>query len=115
MNAVASTLESRQPEGPSPENAAQAALRPAIRVGPAGWSYQDWAGTVYPRVRPRGFHEAEFLARYFDTIEINTSFYQPIRPESGRLWVSQVNRNPRFQFTAKLWRRFTHDRDAGRE
>lgn len=115
MNALASTLESRLPEAPSPVRAGPGAHAHAIRVGPAGWSYQDWAGIVYPRPRPRRFHEAEFLARYFDTIEINTSFYQPVRPESARSWVKRVSRNPRFQFTAKLWRRFTHDREAGRE
>ncbi|MDA2914652.1 hypothetical protein MYX77_12010, partial [Acidobacteriia bacterium AH_259_A11_L15] len=46
-----------------------------IRVGPAGWSYEDWAGIVYPTPRPRGFHEATYLAEYFDTIEMNVTFY----------------------------------------
>ena len=27
-----------------------------IRVGPAGWSYADWEGAVYPRRKPAGFH-----------------------------------------------------------
>ncbi len=80
-----------------------------IRVGPAGWSYQDWKGVVYPESRPRYFHEAAYLARFFDTIEINTSFYRPLRPELARLWVRKVEFNPRFQFTAKLYRAFTHD------
>lgn len=86
-----------------------------IRVGPAGWSYADWAGIVYPRLHARGFHEVEFLARFFDTIEINTSFYQPPRPEAARTWVARVGHNPRFKYTAKLWRRFTHDREADQE
>src|SRR6266576_3626957 len=67
----------------------------AIRIGPAGWSYADWAGIVYPARRPRGFHEAAYLADFFDTIEINTSFYHPL--------------------TAKLWQKFTHEQDAGDE
>src|SRR6202045_1489525 len=75
-----------------------------IRVGPAGWSYTDWAGIVYPRKKPAGFHEAAFLAEYFDTIEINTSFYQPLRTEHCELWLGYVAANPRFQFTAKLWK-----------
>jgi len=87
----------------------------AVRIGPAGWSYPDWAGIVYPRSRSRRFHEAEYLSRFFDTIEINTSFYQPLQPDLVRTWISRVRGNPRFQYTAKLWRRFTHDRDAGRE
>jgi uncharacterized protein YecE (DUF72 family) len=86
-----------------------------IRVGPAGWSYEDWQGIVYPQQRPRDFHEASYLARYFDTVEINTTFYNPPRPEVTRSWVRRVQQNPRFKFTAKLWQRFTHDRDAGLE
>jgi uncharacterized protein YecE (DUF72 family) len=80
-----------------------------IRVGPAGWSYPDWAGYVYPSRRPKGFHEASYLAEFFDTIEINTSFYQPLRPDHAAQWIDRVAANPRFVFTAKLWQRFTHD------
>jgi uncharacterized protein YecE (DUF72 family) len=80
-----------------------------IRVGPAGWSYPDWKRVVYPDARPRYFHEAAYLAQYFDTIEINTSFYRPLRPELARLWVRKIEFNPRFQFTAKLYRAFTHE------
>ena len=84
-------------------------LSAEIRVGPAGWSYPDWKRIVYPDARPRGFHEAAYLARYFDTIEINTSFYRPLRPELSRLWVRKIESNPRFRFTAKLYRGFTHE------
>lgn len=88
-------------------------LHPAsIRVGPAGWSYADWAGILYPKKRPRGFHEAAYLAQWFDTIEINTSFYAPLRPEHCHLWLTHVAANPRFLFTAKLWQRFTHETGA---
>ena len=80
-----------------------------VRVGPAGWSYPDWAGYVYPSRRGKEFHEATYLAEYFDTIEINTSFYQPLRPEHAAQWLDRVVANPRFVFTAKLWQRFTHD------
>jgi len=83
-----------------------------IRVGPAGWSYSDWSGVLYPKKRPRGFHEAAYLAQWFDTIEINTSFYSPMRPDHCRLWLAQVEANPRFLFTAKLWQRFTHETGA---
>jgi uncharacterized protein YecE (DUF72 family) len=86
-----------------------------IRVGPAGWSYDDWNGVVYPARRPHGFHEAAYLAEYFDTIEINTSFYQPLRPELGAQWVERVEANPRFLFTAKLWQKFTHEAGATAE
>jgi uncharacterized protein YecE (DUF72 family) len=83
-----------------------------IRVGPAGWSYEDWAGIVYPARKPRGFHEAAYLAEFFDTIEVNTSFYQPLRASHCWLWLERVAANPRFLFTVKLWQRFTHETGA---
>jgi len=86
-----------------------AATAKNVRVGPAGWSYPDWTGYVYPSRRPKGFHEASYLAEFFDTIEINTSFYQPLRPEHAEQWIDRVAANPRFVFTANLWQRFTHD------
>jgi uncharacterized protein YecE (DUF72 family) len=54
-------------------------------------------------------HPLEYLARFFDTTEINTSFYGPLKPEWAKLWsrkVAAVNKN--FLFTAKLYRAFTH-------
>ncbi len=83
-----------------------------IRIGLAGWSYKDWSGIVYPSHRPRGFHEPAYLSQFFDTLEINTSFYGPPRPDSCRQWIDYVAANQRFLFTAKLWRKFTHERDA---
>jgi len=83
-----------------------------IRVGVAGWSYADWKGYVYPERKVKGFHEAQYLAQFFDTIEINSSFYGPIRPEHAKLWIEKVAANERFAFTAKLLQRFTHDLTA---
>jgi len=83
---------------------------PRIRIGTAGWSYKDWDGILYPpEVTRKKIHPVEFLARFFDVIEINTSFYGHIRPELGRLWSRKAAAaNPNFLFTAKLHRSFTH-------
>jgi uncharacterized protein YecE (DUF72 family) len=83
---------------------------PRIRVGTAGWSYKDWDGILYPpEVTRKKIHPVEYLARFFDVIEINTSFYGHIRPELGRLWCRKAKAvNPDFVFTAKLHRSFTH-------
>lgn len=83
-----------------------------IRIGPAGWNYKDWAGIVYPAKRWPGFSEPGYLAEYFDTLEINTSFYGPPRPKSSKAWVEAIAHNPRFKFTAKMYRAFTHLRNA---
>jgi uncharacterized protein YecE (DUF72 family) len=69
---------------------------------------------VYPKAKPRGFHPLEFLAHYFDAVEINTSFHQCLRPEVAAVWAAKVSHNPRFMFTAKLNRRFTHERSLER-
>jgi uncharacterized protein YecE (DUF72 family) len=82
------------------------------RIGPAGWSYKDWWGIVYPLPKPRGFNELSFLARYFDTIEINVTFYRPLSAKTAAAWAERIAQNPRFRFTAKLWRGFTHERNA---
>jgi uncharacterized protein YecE (DUF72 family) len=81
-----------------------------IRVGTAGWSYKDWDGILYPpEVTRKKIHPVEYLARFFDVIEINTSFYGHIRPEIARLWCRKAAAvNPNFLFTAKLHRSFTH-------
>jgi uncharacterized protein YecE (DUF72 family) len=83
-----------------------------IRVGPAGWSYQDWAGQVYPTPRPRGFDPLTYLARYFDAIEINATFYRIPDATTTQRWVARVADRPDFRFTAKLWQGFTHEGTA---
>ena len=85
-------------------------LSQTLHCGTSGWSYAHWNGIVYPKSKPRGFHALEYLSHYFDATEINTTFYQPIRPEIARLWAQKVSGNPKFLFTAKLHRRFTHER-----
>jgi len=77
------------------------------RIGPAGWAYPHWRGVVYPNA---GAHPLEILSTQFDSIEVNSSFYQPLKPEIVKLWIRKVEGNPRFQFTAKLHQRFTHAR-----
>jgi uncharacterized protein YecE (DUF72 family) len=82
-----------------------------IRFGIAGWDYKDWWGPVYPASRPHGFDPLVYLSRFFDLVEINSTYYGPGSPKAAESWVQRVRENPRFRFTAKLWKRFTHDRD----
>jgi uncharacterized protein YecE (DUF72 family) len=83
-----------------------------IRFGTAGWSYRDWSGVVYPEKKPKGWDPLTYLASFFDTIEVNSTFYHPARAEVAKRWTERVAENPRFRFTAKLWRRFTHERGS---
>ena len=79
-----------------------------ILFGTAGWSYGDWKGVVYPRPRPRGFDELNFLAGYFDCVEVNSTFYQP--PQASRVadWVRRTAGQEGFRFTFKLHQDHTH-------
>ncbi len=81
-----------------------------LYVGPAGWSYPDWEGIVYPTRHPSRFKPLEYIAQYFDCVEVNSSFYRIPDPRTVRNWVSVVRGMERFRFTAKLWQRFTHER-----
>src|SRR5213082_1106476 len=80
-----------------------------IRIGPAGCSYTDWEGTVYPPHRSRFDHLA-YLSSFFDTIEINSPFYRIPPPTHAKSWVRRVAFNRDFKFTTKIYRGFTHEK-----
>ena len=88
-------------------------LNSLIRIGTAGWSYQDWNAIVYPERPPRGFDRLSLMASLFDTNEINSTFYRIPPPSMSENWARKVEHNPRFLFTAKLYRGFTHERESG--
>jgi uncharacterized protein YecE (DUF72 family) len=80
-----------------------------IKVGIAGWSYPDWKGLVFPR--ESNFDRVQYLAGYFDTLEINTSFYSIPAPRLVEKWLASSQVNPRFSFCVKLFKQFTHGAD----
>jgi uncharacterized protein YecE (DUF72 family) len=84
-----------------------------IRIGPAGWSYKDWEGIVYPQKPGSKFDPLVYLSTFFDTIEINSTFYRPPSSSSASAWIRRIEHNPEFKFTAKLYRVFTHDSGGG--
>ena len=83
-----------------------------IRVGVAGWDYDDWWGPVYPDPAPLGFDPLAWLAGWFPLLEVNSTFYRPATAKTVRSWMARVSGQPDFRFTAKVWRRFTHERRA---
>jgi uncharacterized protein YecE (DUF72 family) len=80
-----------------------------IRIGTAGWAYDDWKGIVYPESPPPGFHPLALLAGWFDLVELNVTFYRPATAAMARSWLDRVADRPDFRFTAKLHQRFTHE------
>jgi len=78
-----------------------------IYVGTSGWSYPKgegtWKGHFYP---PGKINELEYYSQFFNTVEINSSFYRPPNPGYVYNWVKRVPKD--FLFTVKLWQKFTH-------
>ena len=66
---------------------------------------------MYPKPKPKKFDPLRYLAGFFDTVEINSTFYRPAAEKAARAWTERVKENDRFRFTVKLYRRFTHERE----
>lgn len=79
-----------------------------IRVGPAGWSYPDWDGKVYPRTKPKDFHGLTFLARYMTCLEVNSSFYALPKAKVVGRWADAIEPFDGFGLIFKLYRELTH-------
>jgi uncharacterized protein YecE (DUF72 family) len=83
----------------------------ALYVGTSGWSYPQgggkWDGIFYPETLADK-DKLSFYAQFFNTVEINSSFYRPPSPYAARAWAAKVP--DEFRFTAKLWQKFTHPR-----
>jgi len=84
---------------------------PRLFIGTSGWSYPKgegaWNGTFYPP-KLADKDKLAFYAQYFNTVEINSSFYRPPNQYAARAWASKVPGD--FRFTFKLWQKFTHPR-----
>jgi uncharacterized protein YecE (DUF72 family) len=78
-----------------------------IYIGTSGWSYPKgegtWIGSFYPAGK---VDELEFYSQFFDTVEVNSSFYRPPDPGIARSWARRVPAG--FLFAVKLWQKFTH-------
>jgi uncharacterized protein YecE (DUF72 family) len=82
--------------------------RTRLWIGPSGWVFDDWYGVVYPLSPPRGFKPLAYLARYFNAVEVNASFYRLPTPRMTAAWPRLVP--PDFRFAFKLTQIFTHQR-----
>ena len=83
-----------------------------LRIGTSGWNYPSgrgtWNGVFYPpsRGRAKGFDELSFYAEHFNTVEVNSTFYGQPRPEVSRAWAERTH--AAFEFSVKLYQKFTH-------
>jgi uncharacterized protein YecE (DUF72 family) len=77
-------------------------------TGTAGWSYKDWVGSFYPKEQTKEFDWLKFYADYFNTVEVNSTYYTYISPKV-------VEDKKDFLFTVKLHQDFTHKHDFNPE
>ena len=77
-----------------------------ISLGCAGWDYKDWVGPFYPKPLER-YNHLEFYSKFFDIIEINSTFYNIPNKVTVSNWNNQVPQD--FKFIVKVWQKITHN------
>ena len=78
-----------------------------VRVGTSGWSYDHWAGVLYPPGLPPAQRLAHYVAE-FATVELNASFYRWPRDTTFAGWARRLP--PGFVMSVKAPRGLTHAR-----
>ncbi|MGI9115188.1 MAG: DUF72 domain-containing protein [Chthoniobacterales bacterium] len=76
-----------------------------VRIGSCAWSFEEWREVFYPRELPTSEWLA-WYARFFPTVEIDSTFYAPPPPESVLRWLEATPAH--FRFSCKLPREITH-------
>jgi len=83
------------------------AKQAGLYIGTSGWSYPKgegtWKGYFYPKGK---IDELGYYSQYFNSVEINSSFYRPPNPGYVYNWTRKVPAG--FLFSVKLWQKFTH-------
>ncbi len=76
-----------------------------IHIGTSGWHYGHWEGPFYPDKTPSEKY-LEYYSKFFNTVEINSSFYRMPDKETVREWRDTTPE--RFIFSVKASRYITH-------
>lgn len=76
-----------------------------IYIGCAGWDYKDWIGPFYPKLL-ESHNRLGFYTKFFNVIEINTTFYNLPEFSIVQTWSDQVPED--FKFMVKVWQEITH-------
>lgn len=85
------------------EQALQGRLK--VYLGTSGWHYGHWRGIFYPADLKRE-KWLNFYSNYFNTVEVNATFYRDIKSSTFEKWYSSVNE--KFIFSVKISRQITH-------
>ncbi|MCK5457180.1 MAG: DUF72 domain-containing protein [Melioribacteraceae bacterium] len=86
---------------------------PKLYIGTAGWSYDDWVGSFYPFSQSKEFSWLKYYSRFFNMVEVNSTYYTYLAPYVVNSWLRQTENVDDFLFTMKLHKDFTHKRQYG--
>ena len=77
-----------------------------IKIGTAGWDYKDWVGSFYLKKLIRS-QFLTFFSKFFEIVEINSSFYNIPSKKMVKNWNERVPEN--FRFIIKIWQKISHN------
>lgn len=86
-----------------------------LYIGTAGWSYKDWIGSFYPKAQTKEFDWLEYYSKFFNVVEVNSSYYTYLSPKVVEGWLNKIEEREDFLFTVKLHQDFTHKRNFTEE
>ncbi len=80
-----------------------------LKIGTCGWSSFPANRVIGRDWKEKFKSKLQAYARYFDTVEINSTFYKLPRESTARRWLDEAREvNPRFEFTVKANQEITH-------
>ena len=87
------------------ENSGVSGHSPHYYIGTSGWHYDHWRGRFYPEKLPRAGWLKHY-AGYFNTVELNNSFYRLPSEKAFAGWYESSPDN--FVYSVKVSRYITH-------
>jgi uncharacterized protein YecE (DUF72 family) len=80
-----------------------------ILVGCSGWSYDDWVGKFFPlELAKRKGDWFAYYAQFFNTVEINSTFYRPPGELQVQSWAKKAKDLKGFEYSLKVPQLVTH-------
>ena len=77
-----------------------------VRVGCSGWNYGHWRNGVFYPPRLAAHRWLDWYARFYDTVEVNMTFYRLPKAEVVQRWIDGTPDD--FVFAVKVSRYLTH-------
>lgn len=80
-------------------------MKNIFQIGTSGWNYASWRFNFYPKDGPQK-RWLEYYSQYFDTVELNATFYRFFKEEQFSNWYERVPKN--FEYVIKVPQYISH-------